>query len=336
MAVMVDDGAAAGGDAGAGAGGAGAAGSAADLLGGAGAGADDAAAAAAAGGGAAGGDGGAGAAAAGTDVGGGADPDWYGQLPAETGEGDSASLRDWAKATGIKDIAGLAKIARDNQVALRESGRIKVPGEGAKPEEIAAFRAAIGVPEKADGYVIAAPKDADGQDIPLNTPLIERLAGKALEAGLPKAGFEAVVQDFIQSQIEDQAAADKQQQADAEAVAKGWGSERAAKLEAITSAATTLGLSRDDLLSLRGALGAEKSMSMLARIGQGMAEDVLLTGGSGKFGITAEAAQAEIDKLKLDTAFQAKVMVKGSPEYLRWQRLQDAVGAAANARAQAA
>ena len=103
-----------------------------DLLGGGGGAAADGAAGAGGGGDAGAGAGGD-AGAAGGDV----PADFLALFPADTPDGETASLQDWVKATGVKDVATLAKIARDNQKALRESGRVKIPGEGATPQEIA-------------------------------------------------------------------------------------------------------------------------------------------------------------------------------------------------------
>jgi hypothetical protein len=49
-------------------------------------------------------------------------------------EGDEASLRDWAKSAGSRISTGSPRSLRDNQKALRDSGRVKVPGEGATPK----------------------------------------------------------------------------------------------------------------------------------------------------------------------------------------------------------
>lgn len=299
--------------------GAAAEGGAADILTGGGA----AAAAADGGGSAAQGGDGAGV-AAGADVAGAIDPDWYANLSAEGGDGDNPSNRDWIKSVGIKDLDGLAKIARDNQKALRDSGRVKLPGEGAPADEVAAFRKAIGVPDDAKGYAIAAPKDADGNDVPLDDTLIGLLSESALKAGLPKAGFEAVVGDFIKAQLDQAADFDARQKTLAAETVKGWGSESATKLAAVDAAARALDLDRDKLVALRGALGADFALNMLAKLGGGMQEDVLLTGGKGRFGISGPEAKAEIDRLTLDVDFQKKVKIPNSPERVRWNRLNDA------------
>lgn len=329
-----------GGDAGAGAGagdaGAGAAaGSAADVIGGA-AGGDGGAGtagtgAAAAGGAAAGGDAGAGADGGKAAV----DPDWYSQVSADAAEGDT-SLRDWLKASNVPDITALAKIARDNQVALRDSGRVKVPGDDAKPEDVAAFHRAIGVPEKADGYEFKAPDGPDGKPLPLNTPLLTRLAEKAAVSGLPKAGFEAVVQDFISMQLDEASAADTKQKQEAAAVVKGWGGEADAKIASVDAAAKALGLTSQDMVALRGSIGANKALNMLATIGAGMGEDNFVDGGKTAFGVDGKSAKSELDRLKGDSDFMAKARTKGSPEAVRWQRLQDAYGAYVDRQASAA
>ncbi len=302
---------------GAGAGGAGGAGTAADMFGAGGAGgAADA-------GGAAGGQDQAGAAAAA-----GADPDWYAQLSRDTAEGDDASLLDWVKSTGVKDVNGLAKVARDNMRALRESGRVKIPGADAKPEELAEYRKAIGVPEDAKGYQIVPPKDAEGNDIPLNSALIDALAARAVDRGAPKDVFEGLVSDFIQIQLDQAADVDHQQQGLAETTAKGWGPERDAKVEAVNKAASALGLDRDKMVAMRNALGADFALNMLAKLGQGMAEDVMITGGKGRFSISAAEAQSELNAMKTDPAIAAKVGIAGSPENIRWNRLLSAVAEA--------
>jgi hypothetical protein len=310
-----------------GAGGGAATGSAADLTG---AGADGGAGEGSSG--AAGGDGG--AEGDGQQMTGGADPDWYGQLPVEAEEGGT-SLRDWVKAAGVKDVSGLAKIARDNLQAVRSSGRVAVPGEGAKPEEVRAYHTAIGVPETAEGYAIVAPEGPDGKPLPLDTELIGQLAASALKGGTPKAAFEGLVGDFIKIQLDQAAAAEAKQKSDAAAVVKSWGADADAKLSAVTSAAKVLGLSSSELLAMRASLGAEKTLNMLARIGGGMSEDVLVGGGKNSFGISAAQAKIEMQEVKADKAFMAKIHIKGSPERARWNRLQDAIGEEADRQAAA-
>jgi hypothetical protein len=243
-------------------------------------------------------------------------PDWFERVSAQAGEGETSSNRDWLAAKGVKDLDGLVKMSRDTERALRDSGRIKVPGDGARPEEVSAFRQAIGVPEAVDGYAIAGP-----EGVPLNEPLLGALRESALKHGAPKAAFEGLVSDFIQLQM-DEAATEAKRQDD---LAAGWLKEQGAKadeqLAHVNVAARSLGLSRTDMAGLRSGLGADRALGLLARLGAGMAEDVLITGGSNRFGVSGAEAQAELDRLKGDAEFVAKAMKAGTPERTRWERL---------------
>lgn len=296
-------------------------GGAADLLGGAVAAGSSAGAAA--GGEGAGAEGGAAGAAAGEA--GAADAEWLAGLSAET-EGDKASLRDWAKAAGVKDLNGLAKIARDNQAALRDSGRVKIPGEGASAEEVSAWRTAIGVPETVEGYSLPQLQAEDGTVVPLDKGLIGALLPKALERGVPASIMNGLAEDFVQLQLDAYATEDAKQISDAKAWLSQQGEQAKAKEAAVDQAGRALGLSKDDMIAIRGALGGARAMEILSRLGEGMAEDRMIDGGSGRFSISGREAQAEIDQMiakgRTDRSYAEKVRMQGTPENERWNRLQ--------------
>ncbi|WP_287459197.1 hypothetical protein [Sphingomonas sp.] len=309
------DGGAAGGDVG----------GAADLVGGA-AGAAGGAADGGASGGDAGGEGGAGGGA------GDQTPEWFGNVSDKPGEGETASNRDWLSSKGFKDLDTLVKSYREAETTIRAGNKVKLPGADAKPEEISAFRTAIGVPEKADGYEIAAipngkfdPSQPEGPDnpknIPMNEPLVAALRESAIKHGAPKAAFEGLFGDFVKLQLEEAAAQTAKQDALASDWVKAQGAKADEQLAHVNTAARSLGFSKADMAGLRNGLGADRALTILAKLGAGMAEDVMLTGGSNRFGISGAEAQAEIDKLKGDADFQAKVMKKDSPERARWDRL---------------
>lgn len=270
------------------------------------------------------------------------DPDWLTQLSGD-GEGEEPSLRDWARSIGVKDLNGLAKIARDNQKALRDSGRVKVPGEGAGAEEIAAFRSAIGVPEKASDYKLPELKDADGNPLtdaegnsPVNADKLGRIVEIAHKNGIPKAALEATLQEIAEADLNEIAGAENQLKADAAAHAKSWGAERAAKLDAIDQAGKHFKLDKDDLLKLRAAWGAKKALDFMAAVGAGIREDTLIDGGGRKtFQGDPVAAQKRLDEIKGDAALAEKARVKGSAINLEWNRLLEIVGQAEEEKAAA-
>lgn len=292
----------------------------ADLLGSAAAG--DGGDAGAAGAGA--GDAGAGDAGAGGEAA--VDPAWYDQVSGDVAEGDKVALRDWLRSAGVKDVQGLAKMARDNVAALRDSGRVKVPGEGASEVEVKAFHAAIGVPGTPEDYALPVVNDSDGNPVPLDEGLLGGLRAKAHEYGVPKAAFEGLVADFVQGQLDQQAQADHDLGEDGKAWQRAQGTNLAARTSAVDSAIVSLGLGKADLTGIRAVMGTSRALDMFAKLGEGMAEDVIATGGRGKFGVTGQQAQAQLDTLKTDTDFMRKAMVSGTPEQARWNRLNQAAG----------
>jgi hypothetical protein len=75
--------------------------------------------------------------------------DWRAGLPEE--------LRDAAALKKFNDPGALAKSYVELEKKIGQRG-VTVPGEGAAPEEIAAYRKALGVPEKPDGYGLKVPE----------------------------------------------------------------------------------------------------------------------------------------------------------------------------------
>lgn len=245
-----------------------------------------------------------------------APPDWFGNVSDKVGEGDTSSNRDWLASLGIKDIDGLVKVARDNQRAVRESGRVKVPGEGAQAEEVTAFHRAIGVPEDAKGYEIKGP-----EGVQLNDAVLNQLAEAGVKYGVPKGAFQGLVNDFIQIQMADTDAEAKRQDGLAAEWVKSHGAQADAQIAHVNSAVRALELSKADMAGLRTGMGADRALAMLAKLGAGMAEDVMITGGRNRFGVSGAEAKAEMDRLKSDTAFMEKAMKDGTPERQRWDRL---------------
>lgn len=307
------------------------AGSAADLLGG---GAGDGQGSAQAGNEGAQGDGSQGGAGDGQGGGSAGTAEWQAGLSGDPFK-EGASHRDYAATKGWKDHNDIVQSYRELETSMRNGNRIAVPGENASAEERAAFHRAIGVPEDVAGYAIEAPTGADGQPVPLNTALMDRLAGKALEAGMPAAAFKSVVSDFVQAQIEEMAGLEAQRQAEANAWVKQQGANGDEALAAINRAATILGLSRTDLIGMRNVMGADKAMGMLSRIGFGAREDTFGGEGRTSFGLSGTEAKAQLATLRANPAWAKAAMQKGTPENLQYTRLSKMMEDAADREAAA-
>lgn len=309
----------------------GATGNAADLLGGGASGDGN-------GGQGAGGGGSAGAGAADGGTGGdgaGASPEWYANLSGDQFN-EGASHRDYVTAKGWKSLDDMVKSYREAEHSLRNGGKIAIPGENASADEISAFRRAIGVPDDAKGYAIEAPMGPDGKPIPLKANLVDRLAGKALEAGMPAEAYKTVIGELLKAQVEELSGLNNESQAAAEKWAKDQGAARDEKLNAITKAAEILGLNRDDLIIMRNGIGAEKLMNALSKIGLGLREDTLLGEGRQTFGMSGREAQSELNTLKANPVWAEKAVIPGTPENIQYKRLLDMAGAAADREAFAA
>lgn len=234
------------------------------------------------------------------------------------------------KAKGFKDLDGMAKSLRSAEQAIHDSGRVKIPGEGASAEEVSAYRKAMGVPEDASGYEFKAPVGEDGEPIKLDGEMLTRLAQSAHKHGIPKAAAEALVSDYIQGELDQITAATGELDAKAQAWIKEQGAQATAKIAAVDRAANMLGITREEMQGLRAAWGPDRALSLLSRLGEGMGEDMLVAGDRAKFGVSGSEARAQLDQLKQDPAWVSKAVKPGTPENARYNRLNEAIGAAAD------
>ena len=78
--------------------------------------------------------------------------------------------------------------------------------------------------------------------------------------------------------------------------------------------------------ALRGAWGADKALSTLAKLGAGLNEDRMIAGGGPiKFGISGEQATTELKNLQATPGWTAKALTKGTPENAHYNRLNAAI-----------
>lgn len=110
---------------------------------------------------------------------------WADSLP-------DANKKDYAKRfKGLDDVL-------DSQIELRKelSSRVKVPGKDAKPEDIAAFRKAIGASDKAEDYKAALPENYELGDV--QTALLSQMQKAAAETGVPAASFSEFTKTYFE------------------------------------------------------------------------------------------------------------------------------------------
>lgn len=107
---------------------------------------------------------------------------WIDSLP-----GDLKTNPNIAKYKSPEDLYH-AHVEMVKLIGKKQDGLVKVPGSDAKPEEISAFRKAMGVPEKPEEYAIPG---LDG--VPVNQEVLSAFRKAAHEVGITPQQFQALV-----------------------------------------------------------------------------------------------------------------------------------------------
>jgi hypothetical protein len=157
---------------------------------------------------------------------------------------------------------------------------------------------------------------------------------------MPAKAFDGLAGAFIEKQLDALQASATAENSNRDELFKEWGAQKDAKMADVTAAMRGLGLSRADVAAIQrgfalqyGEPGSKRTLSLLQKLGAGMAEDVLRNpdASARKFGVTPEQAQAEIDKLIADQEFGKKLTAKDPEAVARWTRLNAAVAAGKDA-----
>lgn len=99
-----------------------------------------------------------------------------------------------------KDVASLAKAHLETKryASKLRNERAVIPGEKSTPEEIAAFRKAIGVPENPEGYELPIPEFPQGMEF--DAERTKKYSQLAHSKGIPKEAFQSIYNEFINDQ----------------------------------------------------------------------------------------------------------------------------------------
>lgn len=206
-----------------------------------------------------------------------------------------------------------APAAKPDPVALQ------LPGDDATPEQMAEFYKALGRPEKAEDYGIAAPDGVDGG-------FAKDAAAWMHEAGLNAKQANALAGKWNEYVAAQQAAAEQQFQVQAEndmaTLQKEWGQNYDRNIELARRAARGFGVDQPSLDKIERAIGTKGLMSMFANIGQGLGEHSFEgNGNANPFGMTPEAARVRIQDLKADKAWRDKFLAGDAEAKSEWDRL---------------
>jgi len=98
------------------------------------------------------------------------------------------------------------------QLLGKKANAIVIPGEGSKPEEIAAFRKALGVPEKPDGYQLKPEQLPDG--VQVREENLAKFAAIAHEHNVTPAAMKQIIGAMVEIQAADAKSAEDAAQAE--------------------------------------------------------------------------------------------------------------------------
>lgn len=239
---------------------------------------------------------------------------------------------DWKGAGGVDDV-GLAKvttlgwskpadllnsyISLEKVIGVPPERIIKLPTDANDKAGWDQVHTRMGRPEKPEGYASVMP--------PVKG--LEAVTGEVAkwyhEAGISTAAAKLLYERSTayaaeQAKVAEQTAQVAQQKG-VEALKNpttGWGEKFDANAAIVDRAAQTFGMTPEDLAGLKMTMGYERTMKFLFDIGSKIAvEGDLITGQqqAGQFGMTPEAARAEVSRLQKDKAF-AQQYVSNDPK----------------------
>lgn len=242
-------------------------------------------------------------------------PDWAGTL------GDEAKAFVAQKGYKTLDDALRSAQMTERMKGIPTEQLLRKP-DWTKPESVAEFRQALGVPEKPEAYQNG---QFDGREGVLDGSI---MAGMSHAMGLTQAQHEtfletasAYFEGAIKEQAEETQRVHTQQMND---LRKEWGAKASEFEQTANSAVAQVGISEETIAQLNAALGPAGTLALFAQIGQHLGESKPPGDRSGPQLLTRSAAQAALREYMNPDSPEAKAVVANDPAALRkYQQLQE-------------
>ncbi len=177
----------------------------------------------------------------------------------------------------------------------------------------------LGAPKEAKDYNLQAPKDGG------DPKLMEHFSNVFLEAGVPKAAAEKIVNSWNEFQAS-QVNAMKEQAKAAFTQAEGnlrkeWGAAYDQNVNIAKEAVRTMGIDAKAVEAMSSSLGHEATMKFFKDLGKKVGESPFITGSGGSGVLEPASAQAKIKELRADRDFGARLMKGDVEAKTRWENL---------------
>jgi hypothetical protein len=181
--------------------------------------------------------------------------------------------------TDVEAHKGHVELAK--ALGQRMDGMVKIPGEKATPEDWAAYRKALGVPEKPDGYTMTLP-----EGVAADPQTLAAFRAEAHDMGLTPRQVERLVKfdlGRLQSMQRKQSeTADAAYQASEKALRDSWGGEFDTRLALVTRFVEQYGeAGLVDELEMRGKANNPKLLRLLSKVALDYNERRMIQGDTG-------------------------------------------------------
>ena len=165
-----------------------------------------------------------------------------------------------------------AFVATKKMVGQRLEGMVKVPGEGATPEEVTAWRKATGVPDAATEYTLDVAEDLRHL---VPTERLGEYATVFHELGVPKATAQKIVSRYAENMQKQLLALEQTYAQQRAALRKEWGEETYTRRETLADRWIKGFVSEEDqqFLQRAGIAGHPFWLKHFSRLGENAAED---------------------------------------------------------------
>lgn len=227
--------------------------------------------------------------------------------------------KGWKEPSQVLD----SYIALEKTFGADKAGRtVILPGEKAEAAEINAFYDRLGRPAEASGYKVEVPQGAD-------PAFAEAAKVKFHELGLTAKQAEGLTA-WNNEQVKSYQAGQTNQSAesfsrDSAALKTEWGAAHDQNVVTARAAKQAMGWDDARVDKISSAIGHKATMELLHHIGAKTGESEFVGSTSANYGsaLTPGQAKAEIQTLRQDKAFMAKVFSKDAEATSKWTKLHN-------------
>lgn len=243
------------------------------------------------------------------------------QTPTDWTMGLNDDLRSYVQNKGFKDTAAVVESYRNFEKlhGVPHDRIMKLPENLDTPEGRAIFEK-LGAPKDAKEYSINLAKEAADEEI------ASGLREVAFKSGMTNKQVENLVNwwnGINESRTKKSSEETQLRLTDAQNnLKKEWGSAFEQNKQIADQGALKMGFGEKEIQALGAALGPDKALMLLHKLGTATGEATFVPGASaGGSVMTPNAAQAEITRLKADTGFAARLARGDAEAKDQWNRL---------------